>query len=283
MSRSWTRWAPWLCATLLACGGSAPPAASPAQPAGSAAVLRPGEAPAAPQPVESPWEKIRESDGIVIHRREVPGSPLIAFKGEGLIEQPILRVATVLLDASRSHEWADRVVEARELGVLSDHEVVHYSHVATTFITKDRDFVTRITLDVVPGKLIRLRLRSIDDPRAPKTDFVRGELIDSSFTLTAESDGVTRIGLYRAVGATAGDIGLWVLTLAFAVGTLGGLLGVLFARLAAVAVDGLATNYLPDSQVAVGHRVEDRLSDRGLNISHTGLRGGSSYLGSLTY
>lgn len=193
MSRSWTRWAPWLCATLLACGGSAPPAASPAQPAGSAAVLRPGEAPAAPQPVESPWEKIRESDGIVIHRREVPGSPLIAFKGEGLIEQPILRVATVLLDASRSHEWADRVVEARELGVLSDHEVVHYSHVATTFITKDRDFVTRIALDVVPGKLIRLRLRSIDDPRAPKTDFVRGELIDSSFTLTAESDGVTRI------------------------------------------------------------------------------------------
>ncbi|MCC6648428.1 MAG: hypothetical protein IT374_23020 [Polyangiaceae bacterium] len=83
MSRSWTRWAPWLCATLLACGGSAPPAASPAQPSGSAAVLRPGEAPAAPQPVESPWEKIRESDGIVIHRREVPGSPLIAFKGEG--------------------------------------------------------------------------------------------------------------------------------------------------------------------------------------------------------
>ena len=192
-SRNTTWWAP-IVVLALACGGSAPPPASPSGGGGSdGTAIRAGEAPDAPAPVEAPWEKLREVDGIVIHRREVPGSPLIAFKGEGMIEQPIMRVATVLMDVTRSHEWADRVVEARELRVLSNTEVVHYSHVATTFITKDREFVTRITLDVDPGKRIRLRLRSVDDELAPKTSYVRGELIDSSFTLTAEGDARTRI------------------------------------------------------------------------------------------
>lgn len=110
MSRSWTRWAPWLCATLLACGGSAPPAASPAQPAGSAAVLRPGEAPAAPQPVESPWEKIRESDGIVIHRREVPGSPLSVSQALTLAAQDVAPEVRIELES-----LAGRYIAATEV------------------------------------------------------------------------------------------------------------------------------------------------------------------------
>lgn len=54
------------------------------------------------------------------------------------------------------------------------------------------------------------------------------------------------IGLYRALGATPRDIAAWVLSLSAVVGVLGGLGGVLVARIAALGADYLAATRLPD-------------------------------------
>lgn len=54
------------------------------------------------------------------------------------------------------------------------------------------------------------------------------------------------IGLYRALGATPGDIGAWLLGLAAVVGLGGGLLGAFVARLGAFVADLLAASKLPD-------------------------------------
>ena len=59
------------------------------------------------------WEKIDDDDGIVVYRREIPGSPVIAFKGEGDISASILRVASVLVDTSRATEWIDSLTECQ--------------------------------------------------------------------------------------------------------------------------------------------------------------------------
>ena len=54
------------------------------------------------------------------------------------------------------------------------------------------------------------------------------------------------VALYRAVGATAGDVRAWMLALATVVGVLGGAAGLIIARVAAVAADVLAARKLPD-------------------------------------
>jgi putative ABC transport system permease protein len=54
------------------------------------------------------------------------------------------------------------------------------------------------------------------------------------------------IALYRAVGATAGDMQAWMLGLAAVVGIAAGALGLLAARAAALATDLLASRALPD-------------------------------------
>src|SRR4051794_9422925 len=79
-----------------------PPASAPAQ---------------APQPV---WEKIGDDDGIAVYRREVPGSPIVAFKGEGIVDASILRVSSVIVDSSRATEWVDSLKEARILRQVSE-------------------------------------------------------------------------------------------------------------------------------------------------------------------
>ncbi len=137
-----------------------------------------------------PWEKIDDDDGIAVYRREVPGSPIIAFKGEGVINASILRVASILVDSARATEWVESLVEARTLRHLSETEYIEYDHVGTPFVMKDRDFVIDCKLDLDPAaKKAALRFHSVADPLAPQTSYVRGELISSAFALTALEHG----------------------------------------------------------------------------------------------
>ncbi len=54
------------------------------------------------------------------------------------------------------------------------------------------------------------------------------------------------IALYRSIGATASDVRAWMLGLAVVVGVMGGIAGIVVARLAALAADVLAARKLPD-------------------------------------
>ena len=62
--------------------------------------------------------------------------------------------------------------------------------------------------------------------------------------LVAERRG--EIALYRALGASGRDVASWMLALALAVGLLGGVTGLVVARLAALGADRLARTELPD-------------------------------------
>ncbi len=97
--------------------------------------------PAATQTASSAWEKLGDDDGITVYRREIPGSSLIAFKGEGVVNASIIRVATVLTDSSRATEWVDSLAESKIVRTVSETETIHYDHIATPFVLKDRDFV----------------------------------------------------------------------------------------------------------------------------------------------
>lgn len=137
-----------------------------------------------------PWELLSTDDGIKVYRREVPGSPLIAFKGEGVIDASIAKVANVVMDDDRATEWMDKVVESRMVKRINVDETIQYTHVETPFVMKDRDFVTHGRVEVDPKKkTFALRFNSEEVPEAPKTDYVRGNLIDSSFFLTSLENG----------------------------------------------------------------------------------------------
>ena len=57
----------------------------------------------------------RTKDGIRVYKREVPGSALLAFKGEGTVDAPIEKVATIIYDTTRATEWIADLKESRIL------------------------------------------------------------------------------------------------------------------------------------------------------------------------
>jgi hypothetical protein len=138
----------------------------------------------------SGWQKIDDSDGIIAYKREIPGSPVIAFRGDADIDAPIARVASILVDIDRGTEWMDSLVDAHTVRRISDTEYVEYDHIGTPFPLTDRDFVYDAKLELQPeSKKLVLRFHSVEDPKAPKTKYVRAELMQSSFTLTALDHG----------------------------------------------------------------------------------------------
>ncbi len=160
------------------------------------------------------WETIRTDDGITVSRKEVPGSPFVALRGEGDVDAPLLTVGSVLLDVARDKEWIDGIVEARVVRRVSDTEYVVYSHLGTPPTMSDRDFVVDVTIAAdASTRTLRVRMHSVDDPAAPPTSCVRADLEESSFVLTASPDGSRTHVVAEMHADPKGSVAAWIVNL----------------------------------------------------------------------
>jgi hypothetical protein len=160
------------------------------------------------------WETLRRDDGIIVQRKDVPGSPFVAFRGEGDIDAPLLLVGSVIVDVTRSKEWVDSVAESHVLRRVSETEYVTYSHIGTPITMSDREFVTDVVLVADgPTRTLTIKLRSVDDPAAPKTDYVRGQLTDSSWVLTSIDNGRRTHVAAEIHCDPKGNIAAWIVNL----------------------------------------------------------------------
>ena len=177
-------------------------------------VLRASGLASASAPAQSEWQKLGEQDGISVYGREVPGVSLLAMRGEGIVNAPILRVASVLSDTARAHEWVDSVAETRTLRKLSDTEYVSWNHVATPWIIKDRDFVFDTKLELIPSaRQVALNYHSVYDAAAPKTSYIRGQFIYGKFVLTSVEAGKRTHVLAELLCDPKGSVAKWMVNL----------------------------------------------------------------------
>jgi hypothetical protein len=136
------------------------------------------------------WEKISDDDGIETYRWDVPDSPVFAFKAIAVIDAPCVRVGSILVDLDHAMEWTPDLVESRLIRQISPVERIEYSHFRTPIFVKDRDFVLQGRADFDPvGKKLTISFHSVEDPAAPLTDRVRGEIQASSYTMSPVDDG----------------------------------------------------------------------------------------------
>ncbi|HEX3774059.1 MAG TPA: START domain-containing protein [Polyangiaceae bacterium] len=165
-------------------------------------------------PKDPPWEKFGEDDGISVYRREVPNSPIIALRGEGVVNAPILRVASVLVDTARAPEWIDSLAETKVVRKINDDEYIEWDHIKTPIVLKDRDFVFDVKLELVPAdKAVALNYHSVYDSGAPKTDYIRGEFSYGTFKLTSIEGGKKTRVLAEVLADPKGSVAKWIVNL----------------------------------------------------------------------
>lgn len=138
---------------------------------------------------QAAWETIEERRGIQTFRWRPPGHDLFAFKGIGVIDAPIAKIATLFEDWRRLTEWVPDLEEVRVLRHRSALERVQYMLFATPFIIKDRDFVINSRAHFDPETyVIRIEFHSILDPAAPETQNVRGRIVAGEYLLEPRDD-----------------------------------------------------------------------------------------------
>jgi hypothetical protein len=162
----------------------------------------------------SRWETVREQDGIRVSRQEIAGSPFLALRGEGDVDEPLPVVGSVFVDVARSREWVDSVADARVLRWLSAEEYVAYTHVGTPITMADRDFVTDVKVEIDPAtKEVRIRVHSTSDSLAPSTSYVRGEIRESTLVLTPRNGGRTTHVVAELHADPKGGVAAWLVNL----------------------------------------------------------------------
>jgi len=114
-----------------------------------------GVAAAEPSPqlaLDAPgWELTRDEDGILSYKRVVDGSPLLVFRGEGVIEAPITRVLSVALDNTRVGEWIPGLAESTVVRWIKEPlEYIQYSRFDAPWPVRDRIFLSRVAMVVHP-------------------------------------------------------------------------------------------------------------------------------------
>lgn len=143
----------------------------------------------------SEWYTVAHTtDGIQILRKEVEGG-LIAFRGIGVIDAPLPLVATVILETDRRREWIAGLIESKILSWSGNDKFIEYDHIGTPFFIEDRDFVSSVTMTFgLSKKEMVFHYQPSDDPSAPPTSHLRGELIDATFILSSlDNDKKTRV------------------------------------------------------------------------------------------
>lgn len=169
----------------------------------------------APSWAQSEWVEIAREAGITVWRREIPGSPLVAFKGEGDVASSLAKVASCLRDSPRKGEWMDRLVEARVVREMGPGERIEYNRTAAPWPLRDRDFVFHAKADWDPALgRITIRMSSVEDDAAPRDSrLVRGDLVSSTMVLTRLKDGAgTRVSL-EVLADPKGNIPKWIVNL----------------------------------------------------------------------
>lgn len=180
------------------------------------AALPPANPTTAPAPLSATlpdrWELSDEVDGIKVFKQEIEGSEVLAFKGEAVIDSPLERVATVIFDTSRAPEWVVDLAQSRLVRWINENEFIEYDHVRTPpIIMKDRDFVSRVhmTIDREKGQM-KFVYGSTEDASIPETSHIRGDLKNTTFTLTS-IEGGTKTHLVGSILADPkGGVPKWI-------------------------------------------------------------------------
>jgi hypothetical protein len=144
---------------------------------------------AAPSYAED-WKVVGEQDGIEISRRDLPGEKIVTMKGVGMIDAPLWKIASILLDTARAPEWVDSLKESRVVRRLGPNDYIEYNHVGMPFIVKDREFVSDVRINVDPdARHFALVYRPTQDPGVPPVHGVRGEIVAGRFEAVSVERG----------------------------------------------------------------------------------------------
>ena len=194
---------------------------------------------------ELPWEDLGNDDGVQVFRQDIPGSPVVAFMGEGYIDAPLKRVASILLDCDKAGEWMPNLEECKVLQKIDEQNFVVYNHIGMPGLLSDREFVTRSRIVIAEDQSkISVIADSIPAAEVPQVKHVLGE-IHGKWILESREEGKRTWVRTEIHADPKGSIPKWIVNF--------------FQKKNPVMMFGLLRERVADSKVVATPRIQEVL------------------------
>jgi hypothetical protein len=149
---------------------------------------------------ETPWSLISDIDGVKTYRKEVQGSGIFLLKGVTILNAPIEKVLTLMLDDNRATEWIDLLKEIKLIKTVSDRQYTLLYEMASPIplLVKKRDFLLESNFAYhKKEEKVTLSLHSVEDESVPlQKGYVRGHIYKSEWSFIAlKKEGKTLVSL----------------------------------------------------------------------------------------
>jgi hypothetical protein len=158
---------------------------------------------------EGGWRQIYAESGITVSTRDEPGHDMPSFRGQTTLRASLLHLLAILVDDTRSKEWAKGVDEGYVMRTLNPRAWIVYSFSHQMWPVQNRDLVMRRTVEVMkPDEVLRVRLVCIPGEKPERSGTIRVTSCETSFVLRKVDAGTTadRLSRARRSGRTQPDL-----------------------------------------------------------------------------
>lgn len=144
----------------------------------------------------TPWEKIKDKNGIIVFASKSDNSDIIKVKTQITIDASLTHIQQILDNAPMRNQWIPYLAQSRIIHRFSDNERLEYSRFSAPWPASDRDFVYRMTLlHQDDDKISYSMISEVHSLMPENKNIVRAELIKSIYTLTAIDSQQTKVEL----------------------------------------------------------------------------------------
>jgi hypothetical protein len=139
------------------------------------------------------WEKVGKDRGVNVMRKQVKGSPLMAFRGEVVEEISLDMLIATFTDPTQRKYWVDKYHSHKTFKKTPIMEK-YWIRFDLPVIVSDRDYVleSKATIDKEKG-IIEVNIKSIINKKFPVDCCVRAEAKRTYYRFTALSRTKTRL------------------------------------------------------------------------------------------
>ena len=130
---------------------------------------------------EIAWGKIKAEKGVTVYKADVQGR--VAFRGVGEMTGSPEDLASIIEDPSGWKNWIENFKSGKLIEEINPEHKIFYQAINSPFPVSDRDvvFESRIIRDS-PDK-IRMEMKSVTHPKAPKAIGTRINIIFTRYSI----------------------------------------------------------------------------------------------------
>ena len=140
---------------------------------------------------ELTWEKVQYEKGVTVYEATI--GDRIAFRGVGKIMGNPEDLISIIEDSSGWKNWIENLKSGKLIENKNHNHKIFYQAIKSPFPISDRDVVYESKIFREAPNQVRIEMKSVTHPKAPKSIGVRMNIIFTRYIIETMKEGTMRV------------------------------------------------------------------------------------------